>query len=401
MQDALDIFFQDESIEDFKCEKCGNNKEDIVIHRKFFKLPRILILHLKRYDHLIKREEKLTSINTNDKNTDIACGTESSQTNLASISTTTKKNVSFINIPRFLTLQFLITEKSLLKLPKKISTSNILIAASKKSSEKSTLLEKTDEKPLPQTQILPQKTPLKSNLINIDFKMFSKEVSELSNLLVIPDTQQQRPQATSILKSIASPRMPLASTTLNQQKGSNNFNTSLSNTPNLKSAFTPNSHGKNAQLKELSNDDITDLSFDLDENDPKSFRKIKKTTFSPVALPSHYDRTKYIMNEISEEDQLKLALEMSMQSQGTSDSIKKQLSIYNNEEEQKRRISPRSSPSPLFQLDGNNDDFDSSLPDIVEVPILSDTDNGKKTFDENNDFVMNNKISNHLLIKIE
>jgi len=44
----LNIFFRDEHIDDFKCEKC-NTIEKVTIKRKFAKLPRILILHLKRY----------------------------------------------------------------------------------------------------------------------------------------------------------------------------------------------------------------------------------------------------------------------------------------------------------------------------------------------------------------
>ena len=41
------MFFQDEHLNDFKCEKCNN--VGVCIMRKFVKLPRILILHLKRY----------------------------------------------------------------------------------------------------------------------------------------------------------------------------------------------------------------------------------------------------------------------------------------------------------------------------------------------------------------
>lgn len=48
LQDTLDIFFQDEHLDDFKCETC-QTIEQVTIRRKFAKLPRILILHLKRY----------------------------------------------------------------------------------------------------------------------------------------------------------------------------------------------------------------------------------------------------------------------------------------------------------------------------------------------------------------
>uniref|UniRef100_A0A8C5GZ14 Ubiquitin carboxyl-terminal hydrolase n=1 Tax=Gouania willdenowi TaxID=441366 RepID=A0A8C5GZ14_GOUWI len=46
IQDSLDLFFRMEEIE-YSCEKC-NGKEATVTH-KFSKLPRVLILHLKRY----------------------------------------------------------------------------------------------------------------------------------------------------------------------------------------------------------------------------------------------------------------------------------------------------------------------------------------------------------------
>lgn len=47
LQNTLEIFFQDEHLNDFKCEKCENI--GVCIKRKIVKLPRVLILHLKRY----------------------------------------------------------------------------------------------------------------------------------------------------------------------------------------------------------------------------------------------------------------------------------------------------------------------------------------------------------------
>ncbi|KAM4024449.1 ubiquitin carboxyl-terminal hydrolase 37 isoform 2-T2 [Anomaloglossus baeobatrachus] len=46
IQDSLDLFFRKENLE-YSCEKC-NGKSAVVIH-KFSRLPRVLILHLKRY----------------------------------------------------------------------------------------------------------------------------------------------------------------------------------------------------------------------------------------------------------------------------------------------------------------------------------------------------------------
>ncbi len=55
LQSTLEVFFQDENLEDFKCEKCAN--KGAIIQRRLIKLPRILILHLKRYQFQEVRTE--------------------------------------------------------------------------------------------------------------------------------------------------------------------------------------------------------------------------------------------------------------------------------------------------------------------------------------------------------
>ncbi|XP_060075776.1 ubiquitin carboxyl-terminal hydrolase 37-like [Ylistrum balloti] len=47
IQNALDLFFRSEAIE-YTCEKCGSNKSEVT--HKFTRLPRVLVLHLKRYN---------------------------------------------------------------------------------------------------------------------------------------------------------------------------------------------------------------------------------------------------------------------------------------------------------------------------------------------------------------
>ncbi|XP_021356044.1 ubiquitin carboxyl-terminal hydrolase 37-like isoform X2 [Mizuhopecten yessoensis] len=47
IQNALDLFFRSEAIE-YTCEKCGSNKSEV--SHKFSRLPRVLVLHLKRYN---------------------------------------------------------------------------------------------------------------------------------------------------------------------------------------------------------------------------------------------------------------------------------------------------------------------------------------------------------------
>ncbi|XP_061193164.1 ubiquitin carboxyl-terminal hydrolase 37-like isoform X2 [Saccostrea echinata] len=48
IQNALDLFFKKEAIE-YRCEKCGCCKAEV--SHKFTRLPRVLILHLKRYNY--------------------------------------------------------------------------------------------------------------------------------------------------------------------------------------------------------------------------------------------------------------------------------------------------------------------------------------------------------------
>ncbi|XP_052814306.1 ubiquitin carboxyl-terminal hydrolase 37-like [Mya arenaria] len=48
LQDALSLFFRSEEI-DYTCEKCGHGKSDVT--HKITRLPRVFILHLKRYTY--------------------------------------------------------------------------------------------------------------------------------------------------------------------------------------------------------------------------------------------------------------------------------------------------------------------------------------------------------------
>ncbi|XP_060572644.1 ubiquitin carboxyl-terminal hydrolase 37-like [Ruditapes philippinarum] len=48
LQDALSLFFKSEQIE-YTCEKCGHGKSDVT--HKITRLPRVFILHLKRYSY--------------------------------------------------------------------------------------------------------------------------------------------------------------------------------------------------------------------------------------------------------------------------------------------------------------------------------------------------------------
>lgn len=94
----MDIFFQDEVLNDFKCEKCSTRGHHL-IKRKFIRLPRVLILHLKRYQFKeVIEENSIDEILNEDRS------------NLAKVvSFKLVKNESSILIPRYLELKHLIT----------------------------------------------------------------------------------------------------------------------------------------------------------------------------------------------------------------------------------------------------------------------------------------------------
>ena len=359
LQDALDIFFQDESIEDFKCDKCGNNKDDIVIHRKFYRLPRILILHLKRYDHLIKREEKLSTKTSNEKNKDsninLTSGTSTgngntsdSKINETMTSTITKKNASFIKIPRYLTLQFLITDESILKLPKKIPKNVSMTTPCKNDSEKI----KIDE-----NSISAQKLPLKDNSINIDYKTYSREIKDVLSPLNGQPIQSDK-------NSNITTRIPLSSANLNQQK-LNNKNTSINltmNKVNNSNTRSPFSKMNTIVISESQTDlsltkELKSASQELPlvESNPKESNTVTLLDFEK------YDPSNYTISDISEDEQLKLAMQLSLK-----DPVQNQPRHFALSQELRRKT-----PSPLPQLDGNSDESKSfSEPDIVEVGVI-------------------------------
>jgi uncharacterized UBP type Zn finger protein len=103
VQDTLNLFFQDEILKDFKCENCKNSGEAI-IKRKFNILPRILILHLKRYQfQLINQNLNKSNYNEYPDNFRLY------------------KNDSTVKISKFLNLKFLTDYKTKEYIPKVIS----------------------------------------------------------------------------------------------------------------------------------------------------------------------------------------------------------------------------------------------------------------------------------------
>lgn len=105
----MDVFFQDELLDDFKCEKCKLT-EEVVIKRKFSKLPRVLILHLKRYQF---REQEPEMRPLDELELDDVISLESNQ----NFGFRLVKNDSALKISRYLTLKHLLSEETSLKLP--------------------------------------------------------------------------------------------------------------------------------------------------------------------------------------------------------------------------------------------------------------------------------------------
>ena len=116
LQDTLNVFFHEEHLTDFKCEKCLNTG-DVVIRREFVRLPRVLILHLKRYQYQEVRLENDMEAIFNDIELQDVVTTNTG----AKISWKLNKNDSQIKIPRYLTLKMLTCPAASLGLPKPLS----------------------------------------------------------------------------------------------------------------------------------------------------------------------------------------------------------------------------------------------------------------------------------------
>ncbi len=133
LQDTLDIFFRDEHIDDFKCETCESIQK-VTIRRKFAKLPRILILHLKRY--------QFQEINES--------SSEQSAATFKMI-----KNDSHIQIPNYITLSSLVSAETLPIKP---------LSTFFKFKAKSPTTMQPKQEPLPQRKQLPLQQKLRSVL---------------------------------------------------------------------------------------------------------------------------------------------------------------------------------------------------------------------------------------------
>lgn len=150
LQKTLELFFQDEHLNDFKCEKC-NSIEEVCIQRKFKKMPRILILHLKRYQFKeIQIENEMEAIfNDLDPKSPTAPLTEE-DTNLPAETKTTTKEIRYklvksdqsVQIPKYIDIESFVCQQSNLQLPSQLTKQVLFrIEAKRKFRQQQQLLQ--------------------------------------------------------------------------------------------------------------------------------------------------------------------------------------------------------------------------------------------------------------------
>ncbi|KAJ8320585.1 hypothetical protein KUTeg_002172 [Tegillarca granosa] len=155
IQEALDLFFRKETLE-YTCEKCGSNKGEVT--HKFTKLPRVLILHLKRY-----RYDTSTSYHS--------------------------KVARNIHIPRFLTLQSHCVEETAPAFPA-ILLSDLKNYRFKRCTTDSGDSVKTND------QI--SRTPCKK--LRYDDKKEEDSKDDCNNVMTIEDEMDDDPELTKVLE---------------------------------------------------------------------------------------------------------------------------------------------------------------------------------------------------------
>lgn len=305
LQEALDIFFKDESLNDFKCESC-ESIEEVIIRRSFHKLPKVLILYLKRYQF----KEVVVAANQSEENkpTENAANDSSDEQVAPSGGKTFKlvKNDSNVRIPRYLTLRFL-----------------------------------TEQDPIPehekQQPLVEIKSPLKSSE-NVSVNSLKKQATDTAG------------------ENSAKSRKQLFTPTID---------------------LTNNSPAKSHKNHD-SDDDLVEL----------DLKKAK------------YDSDKFMLNtnKISEEDQLRLALELSMSENQKSTNLSSLLFLdglfddstkcNNNKVEDHKRLTRRG----LKEISINSSNLDRSTADaktettqtaVVEEDSTDDfEENTKKAIEE-------------------
>jgi len=296
VQDALDIFFQEESLNDFKCEKCESVQE-VVIKRKFSRLPRVLVLYLKRYQFQeVKRQNDIIPVNSANEQTNGEIQEQSAslvdkpqqqqhQEQQPKVETRTNnyqlvKNDSIIRIKPYLTLKFITSNE--LQLPKPAN---------------------------PHTSA--------SNNLNDSLFMennLSTQTSELLNLSLSP-ANLFTSESNNSIKACLSP----SKSANNRSKTALNKidENTLSNKKNL----------QRSKVSKITSSDIIELIIDTENENtnesgkPNSTRttrtrnskQVNKCSKVPANLT--FDPNNYTLKELDEDGQLDYALKMSLSSE--------------------------------------------------------------------------------------
>ena len=282
LQDTLDFFFRDEPIDDFKCEKC--DRVQVHINRKFNKLPRVLILYLKRHQNEFGTFETESDIFELDQ---------------SSKSYKLTKNDCEIKIPKYLTLKYLTCNTSQLQLPKQLSQS-----LDNEKWKKKLLYDDTR----PETSLPPYKIPLKEQKPN------NLGLSQCDQLL------KSKHNVTENNETTAKPVVYKSSSVLKSPLVVSKPGPLMSKPEMARPSYS--SFGDFDELPDLLPSNDVELDFD-----PKHFR----------------------IENMTDEEQLKIALELSLNAEKTGNEI-----TYGEKLEQKVQTNTALKPRQVLSENGSN-----------------------------------------------
>lgn len=210
LQKTMELFFQDEHLNDFKCEKC-NSIEEVCIQRKFKKMPRILILHLKRYQFKeIQVENEMEAIfNDLDPKSPTAPLTEEDPNLPAETKTTTTKEIRYklvkndqsVQIPKYIDIEPFVCRQSNLQLPSQL-TKQVLyrIEAKRKFKQQRQLQQqhsqtKSEDNEKELCQKLGPRTPLSQRNDNLQNRtqLTPRQQKILANSVALSESKKNSP----------------------------------------------------------------------------------------------------------------------------------------------------------------------------------------------------------------
>ncbi len=307
IQRSLDTFFKEEIVTDFKCEKCDKKKE-VRIRRHFSKLPRVLILYLKRYQiDEIKRVVPVSSNSSENLLSNIEGDEENSKPPAPATKTVVDfrfvKNDSKVKITRFIGLKHLSVKDEELKLPHKIDKDIIKKYSSKKLDE---IIVSPPQQLNHPHQNSSSKTPLKISLNNENNIMKNNNSPYLRRETRSSSTMLSSPYASIRINSPSSTRRQTLSR-LNE----NNLTRSSKSKRNIQQHFSNNNKDR-----EHSNLIMDQVDIDDDEDEKNALVNIEEpfdNSNNEACSKQRYDLKDFVPDsKMSDEDQLQMALKQSM-----------------------------------------------------------------------------------------